>query len=85
MPLCYERMQTRNYKDWSSNKDANILLTELLSPGHPCSGGLYASDLKLHLSNSIGNSESGKRVSQVIHHMAVQLNMGSLKNGCSDF
>lgn len=58
-------MQTRNYHEWFSNKDATALLSDLLSPGHPSSGGLYASDFKLHFSNSIGNSESGKRVSQV--------------------
>jgi hypothetical protein len=40
---------------------------QLFSPtGHPYSGGLSVSDMKLHLSNTIGNSDSGKRVTQAV-------------------
>lgn len=59
-------MQTHSYQEWISDRKGSSLLSELLSPGHPYSGGLSVSDMKLHLSHTIGNSEGGKRVTQAV-------------------
>ncbi len=59
-------MQTNSYREWLGEKKGSQLLGEILSPGHPYSGGLSVSDMKLHLSNTIGNSEGGKRVTQAV-------------------
>ena len=59
-------MQTRSYQEWVVEKKGPELLTELLSAGHPYSGGLSVSDMKLHLSNTISNTEGGKRVTQAV-------------------
>jgi hypothetical protein len=59
-------MQTPSYRQWQTDVKGPRLLAELLSPGHPYSGSLSVSDMKLHLSNTIGNSEGGKRVTQAV-------------------
>jgi hypothetical protein len=59
-------METHSYREWLNDKKGPDLLTELLSPGHPYSGSLSVSDMKLHLSNTIGNTEGGKRVTQAV-------------------
>ena len=59
-------MQTQSYREWAADKKGPELLAELLSPGHPYSGSLSVADMKLHLSNTIANTESGKRVTQAV-------------------
>lgn len=56
---------TRNYKDWVAR--CNLDLFKKLPPEHPFAAGhLSVTDVKLHLSNTITNTESGKRVSQAV-------------------
>ena len=37
-----------------------------LPPLHPCSGQLSINDMRLHLSNTMGSTESGKKITQAV-------------------
>ena len=58
-----------NYRLWRehvSNETTDIETFVNLPPLHPCSGQLSINDMRLHLSNTIGNTESGKKVTQAV-------------------
>ena len=44
----------------------NLSIANLSVLGHPCSGQLSVSDVKLRLSHTMTNTEGGKRVSAVV-------------------
>ena len=57
-----------NYRLWRehvSNETTDIESFVSLPPLHPCSGQLSINDMRLHLSNTMGSTESGKKVTQV--------------------
>jgi hypothetical protein len=59
--------RTRSYWHWRHGRaDCASRLRDALPPGHPFAGQLSVTDMKLHLSNTMTNTESGKRVSQVV-------------------
>ena len=63
--------QTMNYKLWRehvSNEASDLETFVNLPPLHPCSGPsqLSINDMRLHLSNTIHNTESGKKVTQAV-------------------
>ncbi|XP_040570025.1 late secretory pathway protein AVL9 homolog [Lepeophtheirus salmonis] len=55
--------KTNNYKYWIESAPATLGDFPI---GHPYSGQYSVSDMKLHLTNSITNSEGGKRVSAAV-------------------
>ena len=58
-----------NYKLWKehvSNEALDIENFINLPALHPCSGQLSIGDVKLHISNSITNTEGGKKVTQAV-------------------
>jgi len=65
--------QTKNYREWrhylrSVDSETSETLCNVV-PGHPfafAGGHLTVTDVKLHLSNTISNTEGGKRVSQAV-------------------
>ena len=64
--------QTKNYREWrhylkSVDSETSETLCNVV-PGHPfaTAGPMSVTDVKLHLSNTITNTESGKRVSQAV-------------------
>ena len=82
--------QTNNYRSWmewikSSQKNIDVL--EDVTVGHPFAGHLSVTDMKLHLSNTITNSESGKRVTQAVSNTgrAVAGSLTSAKGAFSSF
>ncbi|KAI4461492.1 late secretory pathway protein avl9-related [Holotrichia oblita] len=54
---------TYNYKMWNSLESPGILE---VNPGHPFSGQLSVSDMKLRLSHTIQNTESGRKLNQAM-------------------
>ena len=59
--------KTKNYAAWVRNKETVRYLKAQVPPGHPCSvSGYSVADVKLHWNNTITNTESGKRVTQVV-------------------
>ena len=61
--------KTMNYKLWKehvSNEALDIENFINLPALHPCSGQLSIGDVKLHISNSITNTEGGKKVTQAV-------------------
>ena len=64
--------QTNNYRQWrhflrTIDSDTSETLCNI-TPGHPFAGAghLSVTDVKLHLSNTISNTEGGKRVTQAV-------------------
>ena len=60
---------TLNYKLWRehvSNEASDLEHFINLPSLHPCSGQLSINDMRLHLSNTIHNTESGKKVTQAV-------------------
>ena len=57
--------QTKNWKCWRGSDQAASIKDDI-PPGHPFSGHLSVTDMKLHFSNTISNTEGGKKVSQVV-------------------
>ncbi len=63
---------TSNYRRWRhllASDECVRMAVENLPAGHPFAGGgtlLSVSDVKLHFSNTMSNSEGGKRVSQAV-------------------
>jgi len=61
--------KTMNYRLWRehvSNETTDIESFVSLPPLHPCSGQLSINDMRLHLSNTMGSTESGKKVTQAL-------------------
>ncbi len=59
---------TNNYRRWRRELKASTRKTfvDTLPAGHPFSGVLSVNDVRLHLSNAMGSSEGGRKVSQVV-------------------
>merc|ERR1711894_494710 len=58
-----------NYKLWRehvSNEAVDMESFITLPPMHPCSGQYSLGDMRLHLSNTITNTEGGKKVTQAL-------------------
>ena len=65
--------RTMNYKLWRehvSNESLDIETFVDLPGLHPCSGQLSIGDVKLHISNTITNTEGGKKVAQAVVNVA---------------
>ena len=82
--------RTQNYRHWRRKLNEDVLRQKLPFGGHPSANGTNFSgvnDVKLHLSNTISNSESGKRVSQVVSNTgkAVAGGFNSAKGAVSSF
>ncbi len=58
--------KTKNYQHWRGDEALCRRVAEALPPGHPFSGHLSVDDMKLHLSNTISNTEGGKKVSAAV-------------------
>ena len=61
--------KTMNFKLWRehvSSESTDLEAFINLPPLHPCSGQLSINDMRLHLSNTITNTEGGKKVSQAV-------------------
>ena len=58
--------RTQNYRDWRKRVDAKNLREKLPNSSHPFRQSSGLNDVKLHLSNTLTNSESGKRAAQVV-------------------
>ena len=61
--------KTMNYKLWREfvrHESTDIEAFVSLPPLHPCSGQLSITDMRLHLSNTITNTEGGKKVSAAV-------------------
>ena len=61
--------KTMNYKLWRehvSNEAVDMESFITLPPMHPCSGQYSLGDMRLHLSNTITNTEGGKKVTQAL-------------------
>ena len=64
--------QTKNYREWRHYlRTVDSATSEVMcnvAPRHPFAGnsGLSVTDVKLHLSNTITNTEGGKRVTQAV-------------------
>ncbi|KOX71463.1 Late secretory pathway protein AVL9 like protein [Melipona quadrifasciata] len=54
---------TNNYKIWSSSNKSEINNVE---PGHPFAGQLSVQDMKLRLSHTMQNTESGRKLNQAM-------------------
>ena len=79
--------KTKNYQFFRGDADLCKSLADLLPPGHPFSGHLSMDDMKLHLSNTISNTESGKKVTAVVSNTgrAVAGGFSSAKGAISSF
>lgn len=58
--------KTKNYQHWINQVEIIKAIKEDVPLGHPFAGHLSVTDMKLHFSNSISNTESGRRVSQAV-------------------
>ena len=61
--------KTMNYKLWRehvSNESVDMESFINLPPMHPCSGQYSLGDMRLHLSNTITNTEGGKKVTAAV-------------------
>ena len=58
--------KTKNYQFFRGDAKLCHSLADLLPPGHPFSGHLSMDDMKLHLSNTISNTEGGKKVTAAV-------------------
>jgi hypothetical protein len=58
--------RTKNYQFWRGNEAMCKSVAEEVPLGHPFSGHLSMDDMKLHLSNTISNTEGGKKVSAAV-------------------
>ena len=79
--------KTKNYQFFRGDAKLCQSLAELLPPGHPFSGHLSMDDMKLHLSNTISNTEGGKKVTAVVSNTgrAVAGGLSSAKGAISSF
>ncbi len=83
--------RTNNYRRWRRELEADAAakaaLKDLLPPGHPFAGMISVSDVRLHLSNTIGASEGGKKVSQVLSNTgrSVAGGLSTAKGAVSSF
>ena len=79
--------KTKNYQFFRGDAKLCHSLAELLPPGHPFSGHLSMDDMKLHLSNTISNTEGGKKVTAVVSNTgrAVAGGLSSAKGAISSF
>ena len=79
--------KTKNYQFFRGDAELCKSLADLLPPGHPFSGHLSMDDMKLHLSNTISNTEGGKKVTAVVSNTgrAVAGGFSSAKGAISSF
>ena len=79
--------KTKNYQFFRGDAKLCQSLIDLLPPGHPFSGHLSMDDMKLHLSNTISNTEGGKKVTAVVSNTgrAVAGGFSSAKGAISSF
>ena len=80
--------KTRNHRDWRETRvTSRHFIAEEVRPGHPFAGHLSVGDMRLHLSNTISNTESGKRVSAAVANTskAVAGSLTSAKGAFSSF
>ena len=79
--------KTKNYQFFRGDAQLCQSLADLLPPGHPFSGHLSMDDMKLHLSNTISNTEGGKKVTAVVSNTgrAVAGGLSSAKGAISSF
>ena len=79
--------KTKNYQFFRGDAELCKSLADLLPPGHPFSGHLSMDDMKLHLSNTISNTEGGKKVTAVVSNTgrAVAGGLSSAKGAISSF
>ena len=79
--------KTKNYQFFRGDAKLCQSLSDLLPPGHPFSGHLSMDDMKLHLSNTISNTEGGKKMTAAVSNTgrAVAGGFSSAKGAISSF
>jgi len=76
--------QTKFHQSWSRDPPVPVLG---LVPGHPCSGGVAMSDVRLRLAHTIHNTEGGKKVSAAVTNTgkAVAGGLGAARGAISSW
>ena len=75
---------TRFHRSWSRDPPVSVLT---LVSGHPCSGAVAMSDVRLRLSHTINNAEGGKKVSAAVSNTgrAVAGGLGAARGALSSW
>jgi len=63
--------ETNNWKTWRDYVNSEERETPgiyAISPGHPCTGGISVSDVKIRFSHSMQNTEGGRRFNQAVQN-----------------